>query len=159
MSLDANGDLSKLIAERVVVNARAAGLMLQIVSRSATRVASDGTAAKVESEAQLVSWRYTSLSPRQVLENLAATSHWEIPQGGVPADADARYAWEKHMIEEKNLLPLVVVPDFAALDARVRNWSPSAWGEWHLADVWLDQADTGPNAHEGVAKTPAGARP
>jgi peptide/nickel transport system substrate-binding protein len=158
VSLDANSDLSKLIAERVVVNARAAGLTLLIVSRSAARAATDGTAAKVESEAQLVSWRYTSLSPREVLENFAVNSHWEIPQGGVPADADARYAWEKHMIEEKNLLPLVVVPDFAALDARVRNWSPSAWGEWHLGDVWLE-ADAGPNAHDAGSKTAAGAKP
>jgi ABC-type transport system substrate-binding protein len=159
LGLDANSDLSKLIAERVVVNARAAGLTLQIVSRSGARAPSDGTAAKVESEAQLVSWRYSSLSPREVLENFAVTSHWEIPQGGVPADADARYAWEKHMIEERNLLPLVVVPDFAALDSRVRNWSSSTWGEWHLADVWLDQADAGPSAHDAGAKTSAGARP
>jgi len=159
LMLDGNSDLSKLIAERVVVNARAAGLTLQIISRSATRASSDATAAKVESEAQLVSWRYTSLSPREALENLAVTLHWEIPQGGVPADTDARYAWEKHMREQKNLLPLVLVPDFAALDSRVRNWSPSTWGEWHLADVWLDQADADTNAHDAGAKTPAGAKP
>jgi len=159
VSLDANSDLSKLIAERVVVNARAAGLTLQIVSRGAPRASSDGMAAKAESEAQLVSWRYTSLSPREALESFAATSHWDIPQGGMSADADARYAWEKRMMEEKNLLPLVVVPDFAVLDSRVRNWSPSAWGEWHLADVWLDQADAGTNAHDAGAKTQAGGKP
>jgi hypothetical protein len=81
---------------------------------------------------------------------------WEIPPGGVPADADARYAWEKHMMEEKNLLPLVSVPDFAALDSRVRNWSPSAWGDWHLADVWLEQDDP---LRDAGAKTPPGAKP
>ncbi len=159
VSLDANSDLSKLIAERVVVNARAAGLTLQIVWRGATRTSSDAAAAKVESEAQLVSWRYTSLSPREALGNFVMASHWDTPQGGVPADADARYAWEKHMMEQKNLLPLVAVPDFAALDSRVRNWSPSPWGEWHLADVWLDQADAGTNAHDAEAKRPAGAKP
>ena len=74
-------------------------------------------------------------------------------------DADARYAWEKRMMEEKNILPLVAVPDFAALDARVRNWSPSAWGEWHLADVWLEQSDAGTNARDAGAKAPAGAKP
>ena len=47
---DGNSELSKLIAERVVVNARAAGLTLQIVSRSAMRPApSDSDASKVES--------------------------------------------------------------------------------------------------------------
>jgi hypothetical protein len=159
LMLDGNNDLSKLIAERVVVNARAAGFTLRIVSRGATRSSNDTAAARVESEAQLVSWRYTSLSPREALENFAMTSHWEIPQGGVPADADARYAWEKHMMEQKNLLPLVLVPDFAALDSRVRNWSPSPWGEWHLADVWIDPADSGPNSRDAAAKTPAGAKP
>jgi ABC-type transport system substrate-binding protein len=159
VSLDANSDLAKLIAERVAVNARVAGLTLQIVSRSATRGTSDGVAARAESEAQLVSWRYTSLSPREALESFTTISRWEIPQGGVPVDADARYAWEKRMMEEKNILPLVAVPDFAALDARVRNWSPSAWGGWHLADVWLEQSDAGTNARDAGAKTPAGARP
>jgi len=158
--LDGNSELSKLIAERVVVNARAAGLTLQIVSRSATRPASsDSGASKVESEAQLVSWRYTSLSPREALENFAVISHWEIPQGGVPADVDARYAWEKHMMEQKNLLPLVLVPDFAALDSRVRNWSPAPWGEWHLADVWIEQADSDNNSRDAAAKRTAGAKP
>jgi peptide/nickel transport system substrate-binding protein len=159
VSLDANTDLAKLIAERVAVNARAAGLTVQIASHSAMRAASDGAVAKAESEAQLVSWRYTSLSPREALESFAATSHWEIPQGGVPVDADARYAWEKNMMDERNILPLVAVPDFAALDSRVRNWSPSAWGEWHLADVWLEQSDAGTNARDAGAKIAPEARP
>jgi peptide/nickel transport system substrate-binding protein len=159
LMLDGNNDLSKLIAERVVVNARAAGLTLQIVSRTAAHASSDGTFAKAESEAQLVSWRYTSLSPREALDGFALSSRWEIPPGGVPADADARYAWEKHMMEEKNLLPLVSVPDFVALDSLVRNWSPSAWGDWHLADVWLDQGDPGTNLRDAGAKTQAGAKP
>src|SRR5258708_7526191 len=121
LQLDGNGDLSKLIAERVVVNARAAGLTLQIVSRTSARVSSDATAAKAEGEAQLVSWRYTSLSPREALEGFALSSRREIPPGGVPADGEARYAWEKHMMEEKNFLRLVSVPDFSAMDSRVRN--------------------------------------
>ena len=70
-----------------------------------------------------------------------------------------RYAWEKHMMEEKNLLPLVRALDFAALDSRVRNWSPSAWGDWHLADVWLDQADAGTTVRDAGAKVPPGAKP
>jgi len=56
-------------------------------------------------------------------------------------------------------LPLVLVPDFAALDARVRNWSPSPWGEWHLADVWIDQADSDNNSRDADAKRTAGAKP
>ena len=161
VGLDAGNDLSKLIAERVAVNARGAGIMLQIVSRTTPRGAGDGAgnAAKLESDAQLISWRYTTLSSRDALESLAAASRWEIPEDGVPTDADARYAWEKRMINEKTILPLVAVPDFAALDLRVRNWSPSAWGEWRLGDVWLDQSEPFVAPRDARAKSPAGARP
>jgi hypothetical protein len=112
----------------------------------------------LENEAHLVAWRYTSLSALDALESLALASRSEIPEGGVPVDADARYAWEKRMIEERNVLPLVAVPDFAALDPRVRNWSPTPWGEWRLADVWIDQADAVAE-RDAAKKTPAGARP
>ena len=138
VGLDANNELAKLIGERVVVNARAAGLMLQVTLRGSARPGGDGAAAKTESEAQLVAWRYGSLSPREDLETVAVAWRWKIPEGGVPADAEARYAWEKQMMDERDILPLVAVPDFVALDARVRNWAPSPWGEWRLADVWLD---------------------
>ncbi len=157
--VDAGNELSKLIAERVMVNARAAGITLQIVSRTTGRAMNDGGTAKPDGEAQLMAWRYTSLSARADLQSLAAELPAEIPDGGAPADADARYAWEKRMIDEKNILPLVVVPDFAAVDPRVRNWSPAPWGEWRLADVWLEQAEPAGVARDAAKKTPAGARP
>ena len=63
------------------------------------------------------------------------------------------------MMDQKNLLPLVAVPDFAAADTRVRNWAPAPWGEWRLADVWLEQGE-GANAARGAAKkAPVGAKP
>jgi hypothetical protein len=159
VGMDAGNELSKLIAERVAVNGRAAGLTLQIVSRTSTRSANDGASAKAESEAQLIAWRYTSLSPRDALENLGVVSRTEIPAAGVPATAEERYAWEKQMIDEKNILPLVAVPDFVAVDARVRNWAPAPWGEWRIADVWLDQAEASGSSHDAATKSPAGANP
>lgn len=156
VGLDANNELAKLVAERVAVNARAAGLTLLIAPKAATRATSDGPAAKGENEAQLITWRYTSLSPREDLEVLATAWHWKIPESGMPAEAEARYAWEKRMMSEKDILPLVTVPDFAALDARVRNWSPAPWGEWRLADVWLDSSEP---AARDAAKSSAGAKP
>jgi len=159
LGLDANSELAKLIAERVAVNARAAALTLQITPRGTVRAASDGAAARMESEAQLIAWRYSSLSPRESLETFAAAWHLKIPQGGIPADAEARYAWEKRMMYEKDILPLVTVPDFAALDGRVRNWSPAPWGEWRLADVWLDASEAATSEREAGMKSPAGAKP
>jgi ABC-type transport system substrate-binding protein len=157
VTVDANNELSRLIAERVAVDARAAGLTLQTV-RSGNRTANDAAAPKSDGEAQLIAWRYTSLSPRRVLETLGTASRWLAADSTVPADADARYAWERRMLEEKNLLPLVAVPDFAVMDGRVRNWSPAPWGEWRLADVWLEQGEAS-GMRDSAAKPSAGARP
>jgi ABC-type transport system substrate-binding protein len=159
VAIDGNNELSKLIGERIVVNARSAGLALQMITKTGVAQTGDLAGTKTETDAQLVAWRYTSLSPRDALEGMAVAWRWEIPEGGAPADADARYAWEKRMMDERNLLPLVAVPDFAAADARVRNWSPAPWGEWRLADVWLVQAEAAGTARDATAKSETRARP
>jgi len=157
ISVDGNSELSKLIAERVVVDARAAGLTLQTVKGS-IRPIGDGSGSKSEGEAQLIAWRYSSLSPRTALEDVAGARR-QTAESAVPGDADARYAWERKMMDQRNLLPLVAVPDFAAADARVHNWAPAPWGEWRLADVWLEQGE-GANALRGAAKkAPSRAKP
>jgi len=60
------------------------------------------------------------------------------------ADPDRRYAWERKILEERKLIPLVALPDYAGLASTVRDWQPSAWGEWRLADVWLEPAGEQP---------------
>jgi hypothetical protein len=89
----------------------------------------------------------------------ALAARWGIRQLGVPSDAESRYAWEKHMMKEGNLSPLVAVPDFAAADVRVRNGPPSAWGKWNLSDLWLDRSAALSNYHPGASKMHAGTRP
>jgi peptide/nickel transport system substrate-binding protein len=152
VTVDPGNELAKLIAERVAVDARRAGLTLQ-TAKAGARVASDGVAPRSDVAAQLLAFRYTSLSPRNVLESLGSAAHWQSTEGAAPEPAEARYAWEKQMMEQANLLPLVGVPDFAAADPRVRNWLPSPWGEWRLADAWLDQ-DEASSAVNGAAIKP-----
>jgi ABC-type transport system substrate-binding protein len=158
VAVDANNELAKLIAERVAVDARAAGLTLQTVSVN-QRGLSDATGSKSDGEAQLITWRYTSLSPRSVLDSIKSATRQPAAEAGVLLEADARYAWEKQMMEEKNLLPLVVVPDFAAVDARVRNWLPSPWGEWRLADVWLEQSGASTGSRDAATRSGEGKKP
>ena len=80
-------------------------------------------------------------------------------QLGVPTDAESRYAWDKHMMKEGNLSPLVAVPGFAASDVRLRNRPLSARGNWNLADLWLDQFAGLSNYHTGASKMHAGTQP
>ncbi len=150
VGLESGNDLLKLIGERVVVNARAAGLTLQLAQKAAGKNTPDG--AKADGEPQLVAWRYGSLAPREALQEAAAAWKLANGEGSVPEEADARYAWETRMMDGLQVIPLVAVPDFAALDGRVRNWSAAPWGEWRLADAWLAAADKG-------TKSTAGAKP
>lgn len=156
LGVEAGNDLSKLLAERVAVNARAAGLNLQVAPKSGPRAGGDA-AGRPEPELQLVVWRHSSLSQRNALEALAGAWRLPLPEGGVPGEPDARYALEKRMVEERILVPLVAVPDFAAVDSRVRNWSPAPWGEWRVGDVWLEEEEA--PGREGATKPAAGGKP
>jgi hypothetical protein len=54
------------------------------------------------------------------------------------ADPEQLYAREKKLLEDRRVLPLIALPEYAGLGQNVRDWMPARWGEWHLADVWLD---------------------
>ncbi|HET9805201.1 MAG TPA: hypothetical protein VFP96_18310, partial [Candidatus Acidoferrum sp.] len=77
---------------------------------------------------------------------------------GNATDPDRRYAWERKILEERRVIPLVVLPDFVGLAPAIRDWQPSPWGEWRLADVWLEAS---PAKSTGAAANPGsgGARP
>jgi ABC-type transport system substrate-binding protein len=146
LRIDAGGDLAKLIAERVAINARQAGIPVQVQPHSLTRDASSGNAASGEKTAEtaglrLVSWRYSSLSARAELDAMVATLQIDKAADEKEKsveDAEQLYARERRLISERELIPLVVMPEYIGLGAEVRDWMPERWAEWHLADVWLD---------------------
>ena len=81
------------------------------------------------------------------------------------SDPEQLYAREKKLLEERRVLPLVTLPDYVGLGQRVRDWMPARWGEWHLADVWLELPEPVPaqpgnaNGTETPATPPAAASP
>lgn len=144
--VEAGGDLAKLIAERVAINARQAGIPTQIQTRGAAREvgassSSGANAGRVTDAAgvRLVGWRYSSLSDRAELDAMSAALQLERGDAE-PAfeDAEQLYGRERRLISERTLIPLVVMPEYVGLSAAVRDWMPERWGAWHLADVWLD---------------------
>ena len=58
-------------------------------------------------------------------------------------DPEQLYAYEKKLLEGRRVLPLVALPEYIGLSQKVRDWMPAQWGEWHLADVWLDRSEPG----------------
>jgi peptide/nickel transport system substrate-binding protein len=150
LRVDAAGDLMKLLGERVAVNARQANLSIQVVSRAASS-SSAGTPSSPGTGLHLFVWHYDSLSARTELQALARYLHSESrPQAiAETSDPEKLYAEERRLVDERQLLPLVLLPEYVGIAPNVRNWSAAPSGEWRLADVWLDSSE--PAAHDSEA--------
>jgi len=161
LRVDAPGDLYKLMGERVAVNARQANLMVQVALPSASAGSSPAPAAGLH----LIAWHYESLSPRAELEAFVKQllNGAELPAN--TTDPEQLFAQERRLLEARRILPLVLLPEYAGVRANVHNWNASPWGEWRVADVWLDSEDpmtmktpAGPQKNSSTARSP-GARP
>lgn len=153
LRVDAPGDTAKLLGERVAVNARQAGIVVQVVQRGSTRSAA--AAADPPLALRLVSWRITAISPRVELDALSMGLGLNEGSDAAPSRSDSEelHAREKQILDSRRVLPLVVLPEVVGLGANVRNWMPARWGDWHLAGVWLDAPE-----NNAPAK-PTGAHP
>lgn len=141
LRVDAPGDLAKLLGERVAVNARQAAILVQVVNRANARGATTATTSSDPAGGvHLFSWHYSSLSPRVELESMVSTLNFgDANEAAVSStDPEQLYAREKKLLEERRVLPLVALPEYIGLSQKVRDWMPARWGEWRLADVWLD---------------------
>jgi ABC-type transport system substrate-binding protein len=145
LRVDAPGDLMKLLGERVAVNARQANLAVQVTPHAAQAnpPASTNTGS-LAAGLHLLAWHYESLSPRAELEALVSQLDQKGAVDTFPSSADPEklYAEERRLLEERQLLPLIALPDYVGIGPAVRNWSPAPWGEWRLADVWLEASES-----------------
>jgi hypothetical protein len=162
LRVDPSGDLAKLLGERVAVNARLASILVQVVARPLARAgAAPPTPADPPSGVHLFEWHYSSLSPRAELDSLFAAYNLSEPSevNATATDHEQLYARERRVLEDRRVLPLIVQAESVGLAPTVRDWMPARWGEWHLADVWLETpesaaADTS-NASTGQSPSPA----
>jgi peptide/nickel transport system substrate-binding protein len=136
LRLDAPGDLFKLLGERVAVNARQANLLVQVALP-----ANANTAAAAGYGMRLVAWHYSSLSPRSEMETLVKQllDGTDLPAN--TTDPEQLFSLERRLLEDRRILPLALLPEYAGIRANVHNWNASPWGDWRLADVWLDSED------------------
>jgi ABC-type transport system substrate-binding protein len=151
LRVDAGGDLPKLLAERVAVNARQAAIPLQVVNRAAAHAVGSTTPTSNEPAPglHLFVWHYSSLSSRVELESFVSTLNTGESSGGAVTSTDPEqlYARERKLLEDHRVLPLVALPEYVGLGQNVRDWMAARWGEWHLADVWLDLPEPAANSN------------
>jgi hypothetical protein len=138
LGYDSGDALEQIIAERIVVNVREAGIFLAPEARMA------GSASSARLDARLIRLRMPSPYPREALVSfLAATA----PLSGLdtispladPASPQQIYDLERTVVASYRVIPLVWLPEVYGLSSRVRDWKPPTAGEsWPLADVWLE---------------------
>jgi peptide/nickel transport system substrate-binding protein len=152
LRVDAVGDLMKLLGERVAVNARQANLSIQVVSRSASSSVAGATSSPGNG-VHLFAWHYDSLAARTELQALARYLHSESSAqvAAETSDPERLYADERRLVDERQLLPLLLLPEYVGIAPNVRNWSVAPSGEWRLADVWLDSGEPAAHDSEGTA--------
>jgi len=120
---DGNDAISRLIAERVALNARDAGLSLQPTS---------GTMADV----RIVRISLPSPDPWIALAGIAASSGVAGP-AKAEGSVDELYSSEQALLAAERIIPLFHLPVFYAASAALKNWSIRPDGSWNLADAWL----------------------
>lgn len=138
LGYDGSNALEKTVAERIVVNARDAGIALSAQPANAS-------AETAKFDARLLRLRVTSPTPRAALAGFLATL---VPLAGLdaaplpdPASAEEIYARERAVVDSFRVIPLVFLPETIGLSSRVRDWTAplaAPGGGWPLADVWLE---------------------
>jgi ABC-type transport system substrate-binding protein len=140
LGYDSADALEQSVAERIMVNAKEAGISMTAVANPANK--------STKLDARLV--RVLMLSPNpanalnEILQNFTSLAGGTfnlaaLPESSSPEDI---YKRERETLDSHRVVPLVWLPQVYGLSTRVRNWTAPAPGQtWPLADVWLDTND------------------
>jgi ABC-type transport system substrate-binding protein len=141
LRVDSSGELMKLLGERVAVNARQANLSVQVLPHVSGNSTASTSATPGPAGLHLFAWHYDSVSPRAELDALARQFALQDSGEGTQSvnDPEQLFALERRFLNQRRILPLVILPEYIGIGSNVRNWLPAPWGEWRLADVWLDR--------------------
>ncbi|HWZ83542.1 MAG TPA: ABC transporter substrate-binding protein [Terriglobales bacterium] len=124
LSYDPRDPQAQLIAERIALNAREAGITLQV---SLSGVA----------DVNLTRIVLPSADPATSLREAARALGLQQPliQGN---SLDDLYSAERGMLDLHTVIPLIHLPVASAAGGRVRHWQPGRAGDWSLSDVRLE---------------------
>jgi len=124
LGFDANDPVERVIAERIVLNAREAGLRLQLANGGGPP------------DLRLVRISLAAPEPHVALRELASGLGFPPPKFS-SMSIDDLYAAESSLLQSKRVIPLLHVRSAAAVSELVKGWSEKPDGGWRLADVWL----------------------
>ena len=126
LSYDPRDPQAQLIAERLALNAREAGITIQVSLSGAEDI-------------RLVRIALTTPDPGLALRTAARDLALTEPQlrGN---SVDDLYSAEHALLEGNAIIPLFHLPLASTVSARMRGWSADRLGLWDLADIWLEDS-------------------
>lgn len=121
-----NGDpLARLLAERIALNAKDAGLTLQPTPAGG--------------DLRLLRIALASSDPRTALD--AAFTRLNLPQAKVRSTSvDGLYAEEQAALATARVIPLIDLPATYASTPKLKDWAVRPDGSWDVASAWLESA-------------------
>jgi len=125
LAYDPADPLARAIAERIALNARDAGIMIQVLSGG-------------KSDMRLARLPLRSLDPALALAYSAAALGMGEPFKSSSTSPETLYRAEQKLLSDFRAVPLVHVPSILGIGPRLRNWDPPRWGDWRLENVWLE---------------------
>jgi len=131
LGYDSSDTLARQTAERVAVNARDAGLTLQVAPLP------EGWQGMPELKADLRVQRVRIDVPTAGEAALQAATSLGLPITGEPTSSEQTYAVERKFVDALHVIPLIHVPELLGINPRVMDWSATPWGAWRLEHVSL----------------------
>ncbi len=130
LGYDPSDPLARAIAERVAVNARAAGLMLQ--------ASGQGTGADV----RLIRLPVRSPLPAPALADILTAFHLaDLWHPAEDRSIENLYAAEREIIDSHRIIPLFHLPEIFGSTEKLKTWATPGVcrsGKWRFDDMWLD---------------------
>src|SRR5580692_7972320 len=117
---------ARVIAERIVLNARDAGMGMQITTASSA-------------DLRIVRLPLVSIDAQIALSELAAGLGLSPPKF-TSSSVDDLYNAENKLLQSQRVIPLLHLRTAYGVSNDVKNWRTARDGSWRLADVWLDAA-------------------
>ena len=135
LSYDPRDPQAQLIAERIALNAREAGITLQVSLSGST-------------DLRLVRIVLPSPDSATSLSEAARQLDLALPITPRSNSLDDLYQSERGLLDGHAIIPLFHLPVSSAASARVRDWGFDQLGQWNqaghsLADVWLSDSRFG----------------
>jgi peptide/nickel transport system substrate-binding protein len=131
LAYDAFDPFARSVAERISVNAREAGITVNVAGRQAN------------SDIRLLRLPIRTSIPDSALESLLASLHLteDANLSDTSSSIEAIYAAENSALSTYRVIPLFHVPEIFGSSTRLKSWVTTGvdqFGEWHFDDMWLD---------------------